>query len=443
MNAWLLTCNQDVFDLAAFRRDGEELRSWSVVRYRNELAAGDRFVMWLTGPQGGLIGRGRLTGSPTQQASSDKKYWQEDPGTRWYVPLVIDEWLDQPVPRAQFTLDPRFAGTSTLRTLFAGNPHRINDAQWEAFSEAFDQDRTEGMPEWHLKPGDTILRKKLHDRYGGSRQGGISKCKKSTNVLVFTDPRTGHQHGYYDEWAEDGTFHYTGDGQKGDQDFTSTGNAAIRDHSDTGLALRLFEGSRGTIRYVGEFAVDPLTPYTFGRAPETGGGPMRRVIRFHLAPVGTTSQPPTVPVGCAYRVVDETVEPAASQPNAPDPDLTGRNLKAHRKLQNDLAAAAQERRMTVLSPSAADPDFDLAWHKSDEDLAVCEVKSLTKANETRQLRAGIGQLLDYHDRLRGRATHVRAVLWVEREPSDPRWIGLCQRVGIELAWPGREADVLK
>ncbi|WP_414507733.1 hypothetical protein [Streptomyces sp. NEAU-L66] len=442
MNAWLLACNADVFDLGSFRRDGQELQSWSVVRYRNQMAEGDRFVMWLTGPKGGLIGRGRLTGSPTQQASSPDKYWREDPGTRWYAPLAMDEWLERPVPRTHFTADPRFAETTTLRTLFAGNPHRLNDAQWQAFSDAFGGSSADGEPEWDLQPGDTVLRKKLHARYGGSRQGDISKCKKSSNVLVFTDPRTGHQHGYFDGWAEDGTFHYTGDGQKGDQDFTSVGNAAIRDHVRTGLALRLFEGSRGTIRYVGEFAVDPVTSYSYSRAPETGGGAIRQVIRFHLVPVGAESQPTTVPVGSGYRVADESVEPAAAQPSTPDSDLTGRNLRTHRRLQNDLAAAASAQGLTVLSPSAADPDFDLAWRRHDEDLTVCEVKSLTRVNETRQLRAGIGQLLDYHDRLRGRAARVRAVLWVEHEPTDARWLRLCERVGIELAWPGREDDVL-
>nr|WP_275464977.1 EVE domain-containing protein [Streptomyces noursei] len=442
MRTWLLACNAEVFDLDSFRRDGQELRSWSVVRHRKEMAEGDRFVMWLTGPRGGLIGRGRLSGVPTQQPSSPDKYWRTDPGTRWYAPLVIDGWLENPVPRSRFTTDARFAGTTTLRTLFAGNPHRLNDAQWQAFDDAFVSSRAGDEHKWTLQPGDTVLRKALHDRYGGSRQGGISKCAKSSNVLLFTDPRTGHQHGYFDAWAEDGTFHYTGDGQKGDQDFTSTGNSAIRDHVRNGLALRLFEGSRGTIRYVGEFVVDPVTPYTFSRAPETGGGELRRVIRFHLVPVGASSQPAAAPVGSDYRVADESVEPAAGQPSTPDSDLTGRNLRAHRRLQNDLAAAAAARGLAVLSPSATDPDFDLAWRGLHEELAVCEVKSLTRVNETRQLRAGIGQLLDYHDRLRGRAARVRAVLWVEREPTEARWLDLCERVGIELGWPGREDDVL-
>ncbi|MET9885391.1 hypothetical protein ABZZ20_20100 [Streptomyces sp. NPDC006430] len=442
MNAWLLTCNPDVFDLDGFRRDGHELRSWSVARYRNELEVGDGFVMWLTGPRGGLVGRGRFTGSPTRQSSAPDEYWQEDPGPRWYVPLVVDEWLDRPVPRQHFVQDDRFSAQSPLRTLFAGNPHKVTGAQWEAFEEAFESGLAPEGPTWLLEPGASVRRRELHDRYGGSRQGGISKCARSSNVLIFTDPQTGHRHGYFDEWAEDGTFHYTGEGQIGPQSFDSPGNAALRDHVRLRLALRVFEGSRGTVRYVGEFAVDPATPYSYGEAPETGGGPLRKVIRFHLSPVGSPRQPPTVAVGCGYRVADESVTPAAPQFGVPDPDLTGRNLRAHRGLQNSLAAAARDRGLEILSPRVTDPDFDLAWRRAADDVTVCEVKSLTRANETRQLRAGVGQLLDYHDRLRERAASVHAVLWVEYEPADSRWIALCERVGITLAWPGREDDVL-
>ncbi|MFJ7203384.1 hypothetical protein ACIQWR_07600 [Streptomyces sp. NPDC098789] len=432
-----------MFELDRYRQDGHDLSSWSVGRHLKELAAGDQFVMWVTGPRGGLVGRGRITGVPTQQASAPDEYWQEDPGTRWYAPLVMDEWLQQAIPRQRFQEDARFEERSPLRSLFATNPHKVTEEQWSAFQEAFaDEPTDDAAPAWHLLPGQTIKRRELHDRYGGSRQGGISKCAKSDNILLFTDPKTGHQHGYFDKWAEDGTFHYTGDGQTGPQTFDSLGNGSTRDHVSLGLALRLFEGSRGVVRYVGEFAVDPEQPYSWGEAPETGGGPLRKVIRFHLAPIGSTTQPASVPVGCGYRVADESVEPAPAEQSLPDSDLVGRNLKTHRKLQNDLAKAAAARGLDVLSPGVGDPDFDLAWRLHAAELSVCEVKSLTLANETRQLRAGVGQLLDYHDRLKGRADSVRAVLWVEREPSESRWVALCERVGITLAWPGREDDVL-
>jgi len=96
---------------------------------------------------------------------------------------------------------------------------------------------------------------------------------------------------------------------------------------------------------------------------------------------------------------------------------------------------------TPVSPSPADPDFDLAWEAGPTTFVV-EVKSCTKANEVRQLRMGIGQVLDYEDALRARGRTVQAVLYLERAPSDPRWLGLAKRHNILLAWPGSEPALL-
>ena len=52
----------------------------------------------------------------------------------------------------------------------------------------------------------------------------------SPNVLLFTSETAGSQFGYaFDGWHKDGTFHYTGEGQRGDQVMTH-GNRAVKDH---------------------------------------------------------------------------------------------------------------------------------------------------------------------------------------------------------------------
>ena len=136
---------------------------------------------------------------------------------------------------------------------------------------------------WGLQPGETIRRKDLHDEYGGKRQGGISPSSSSPNIMIFTDPETGHQHGYLDRW-EEGILHYTGEGQTGPQ-VMSHGNLQILQHEVSGRALRVFEGSSGEVTYVGRFELqDP--PYYTARAPESGSpGQMRSVIMFRLRPV--------------------------------------------------------------------------------------------------------------------------------------------------------------
>jgi len=137
---------------------------------------------------------------------------------------------------------------------------------------------------WSLEPGERIRRRELHERYGGARQGGVSPSRSSPNLFVFTNLHARERQGYYDWWEEDGSFHYTGQGQRGYQTLTG-GNLAVLNHVKDGRALRVFQGAGGAIQYVGEFVVDDHQPYSWNLAPSPTGGPVRHVIRFHLRPV--------------------------------------------------------------------------------------------------------------------------------------------------------------
>jgi len=144
---------------------------------------------------------------------------------------------------------------------------------------------------WKYKPGDVVVRTDLHNDYGGGRQGGISPSRQTPNVLLFTDPATGQQHGYYDGWDDDGCFHYTGEGQSGDQQMTR-GNRALLDHQTSGRAIRLFKGTGGPIVYLGEFCVANDPAWYTTDAPATGDPEPRKVIVFRLQPVGEVSHQP-------------------------------------------------------------------------------------------------------------------------------------------------------
>src|SRR4051794_34432431 len=142
--------------------------------------------------------------------------------------------------------------------------------------------------EFIFKPGQTIKRSDLHELLGGRRQGGISPSKVTLNVMLFTDPRKGLLHGYlYDGWREDGFYHYTGEGQFGDQQMAQ-GNRAIRDHDKEGRELHLFEVRDGTATYVGRFE---FVDHYSADAPETNDRPIRSVIVFRLRPLGIEPQP--------------------------------------------------------------------------------------------------------------------------------------------------------
>ena len=57
-------------------------------------------------------------------------------------------------------------------------------------------------------------------------------------------------------------------------------------------------------------------------------------------------------------------------------------------------------------------------------------------NEEHQLRVGLGQVLRYRQLLAEEGRDVRALIAVEREPSDPTWVDLCGQEEIVLVWPG-------
>jgi hypothetical protein len=121
-----------------------------------------------------------------------------------------------------------------------------------------------------------------------------------------------------------------------------------------------------------------------------------------------------------------------------DLNAVDRGRRGHAATRNALAEAVRKAGLLPLKPprkpSQDTPDYDLAWYQPDGRFVVAEVKSLTHANETQQLRLGLGQLLDYRHALGRRARLVSAVLAVERRPASAHWRGVCQANGVELVW---------
>jgi predicted RNA-binding protein with PUA-like domain len=277
MAHWLVQGNPAKWRVHEFFADGNQLDNWSITRYRDQIQEGDDVALWLAGRDAGVVGLGTVTGAVEDVFGGDiDPCWvrrEDADAVRMRMPLRLNElFLDDPVTREELRHDPRFAGAAILAQPFAGNPFPLTDDQWAAIvdhrhTSAPTDDRL-AVP-WMLYPGDRIRRTELHDRYGGSGQSGISPSRTTPNILVFADPRSGERHGYFDHWAPDESFHYTGEGQRGDQTMTK-GNLAILRHRADGRALRVFRGATGTVQYVGEFVLDELEPYTVEIAPSTG-----------------------------------------------------------------------------------------------------------------------------------------------------------------------------
>jgi hypothetical protein len=144
---------------------------------------------------------------------------------------------------------------------------------------------------------------------------------------------------------------------------------------------------------------------------------------------------PPIEVFPDYQAADET---PATQPRElfyVDPNEVDRALGAHATTQNALAAWVRSKGMTPLRPGGSVANFDLAWDDG-ATFNVAEVKSLTRTNETGQLRLGLGQVLHYMMLLGANGRPVRAILVTERAPADQRWTSLCAAHGVVLVWPG-------
>jgi hypothetical protein len=288
---------------------------------------------------------------------------------------------------------------------------------------------------WSLNPGEPIERVKLHARYGGRKQGGIGPSRHTPNVFVFTDPASGEQHGYIDSWREDGCFHYTGEGQRGDQQMKS-GNKAILQHEMEGRALRLFTGARGTVIYEGEFELAPGRPWYTTDAPETGGGPVRSVIVFRMRPKDIAPKPSRStldavagrPGTTEVPVEERWSEKAFVNPSREPYEAERREQKLVKDYQAFLERQGHDVcRLKIVPPGEEKPLFSDLYDRTARTLV--EAKGTV---ERGAIRMAIGQLADYSRFVDG-GVKERALL----VPSKPRadLLNLLTTQAIVAIWP--------
>jgi len=115
-----------------------------------------------------------------------------------------------------------------------------------------------------------------------------------------------------------------------------------------------------------------------------------------------------------------------------DRESLERALAGHARVQNALADCIRRHGLTPVSPGRGGPDFDLGWKGAC--FAVAEIKSLNGANIERQLRIGLGQVIQYRTLLSFSNVTTQAVLAVEHQ-VDALWVEICSSVGVVLTWP--------
>jgi hypothetical protein len=282
-----------------------------------------------------------------------------------------------------------------------------------------------------LKPGETTRRVDLHEAYGGRRQGGISPSKQTPNVFLFADPARGAIHGYiYDGQNADGFYHYTGEGQVGDQRMVQ-GNRAIRDHAAEGRALHLFDVSSGLATYLGEFE---YVDFYSADAPATQEGEPRKVIVFRLRRLSGDSALPSSRVD---RFAEEAVqvvpveqhltERMMIEPNREPYEAERREQPLVLELMAFLRAQGHEVNRLQLRPKG-EPAPLLCDLFDETTNTVIEAKGSVARTA---IRMAIGQLADYARLVDPPPQRVILV------PEEPRadLLSLAASEGIGVTWP--------
>lgn len=313
----------------------------------------------------------------------------------------------------------------------------LDEIESKTFAGNGDLADSQVSQEWTLLRGQSILRRKLHDIYGGIRQGGISPSTHTKNVFLFSDDAANFEHGYErDYWEDDVTFIYCGDGQVGDQKLSGR-NGTILNHLDQGRKLRLFSPVAGQVTYLGEVEIDSENPYTFKRGVGRDGK-SRNVVMFRLKRLlsaverisQSEFQDSRVAFGGSYKYADETTAINSGLTLFErDPNLLDRALQLHAITQNMVANWVQSEGLIPLSPSAQTCDFDVAW-ESHHGRVVCEVKSLSKENEVHQFRIGLGQVLEY-----AHALSALPLIVFSSKPQKIEFLNVAHKSGVAVLWP--------
>lgn len=197
----------------------------------------------------------------------------------------------------------------------------------------------------------------------------------------------------------------------------------------------------------GEFP--PAIRELFTREPATALDGMRSVVDNYFGDLDATQQTQLLSdvgylgdsadwsnhVGRPYSNVGRLRSVAKREPFAIDPDVVDRGTQAHASTVDSLADFLRRKKIQPQQPKLDEPAFDLAW-ESDGCTFVAEIKSITAANEEKQLRLGLGQVLRYRQTLESRGVRAVPVLVPERRPGETAWIALCDSLGVRLVWPG-------
>jgi len=246
------------------------------------------------------------------------------------------------------------------------------------------------------------------------------------------DKRVAAENGYiYDGAHEDGTLHYTGEGQQGDQQMTQ-GNRAIRDHRAENRSLHVFDVRPKDVLHLGEFE---YVRHYDADAPPRGGGVDRKVIVFVLRRLSGRTRLPAAAVDLDKAKAWEKETSVERHRTTEEFPVNPKSYKAQRreqKLVKDYEA--------WLIASGHEVCGLLLHAKGEASAIRCDLFDKTantiveaKSSVARPaIRMAIGQLADY-SRLMKKRPRKRQILLPEKPRDDLIALARSQKIGV--IWP--------
>jgi MoxR-like ATPase len=124
--SWVFQANPQIFDIVEAVNHLQEIR-WCVRQHKNEIHAGDRAFIWVSGSNAGIVARGAIVSEPQEieEASEELPFYKTNPESTKELRVVIEveDVVAPTVLRADLQNDPVFRSMSILRA-----PQRTNFA---------------------------------------------------------------------------------------------------------------------------------------------------------------------------------------------------------------------------------------------------------------------------------------------------------------------------
>ena len=150
-----------------------------------------------------------------------------------------------------------------------------------------------------------------------------------------------------------------------------------------------------------------------------------------------TDDSSTTRVGSAKPFARSTTPEPAER--VTDGEATADGLAGHEDTVAKLDRLVRAAGYTPLYDGA--PRVDISWQTA-EGLVIVEVKSVTAANETHQIRLALGQILDYAVELTQAGHTVLPAIAISGDIGPSRWGETCAAVGVQFTEPSAFSDLL-